>query len=467
MNLFTKIPDRFFGILSSPLKEFYSDILFLIYDEYSVSALGIRREDCIRIMTSYIEEVEDDALDDQLAEDTGETAQSPRDRAGMVLRKLDDTGWVRIETFTDYTQYINLTDYAIKILDVLKKIRDGYEEEFQGYVFDTYNNLYSEGAEKHPDIILEKVYDSTYGLINNLKSLHSNIKTYTERMLSEREISGILSDHFIDYKNEVIDKSYHRLRTSDNVSRYKVRILKRTDDWQRDNKFLDKIAKGMVARERYGDIDEAREETVKKLNFIRESYNGMGPLMEEIDRRNAQYTRASLNQVRHALYSNKDTKGQLAKVLTDLAGYIKGNDVSLNDMPPDEMEGIYYIYSQGYLDDASLYKPRRSSRNAVFEVLREFDIDEVLKDERMKSVRDKMRRTLTRDRINAYVMDLLNDRRSIRASEMKVDSVEEYIRLIYIVDFSLSKKVEYVAEILDERVENGAFSYPEAVIRRK
>lgn len=467
MNLFSKIPDRFFSILSSPLKEFYSDILFLIYDEYSISAMGIKREDCIRIMTSYIEEVENEALDSELAEDMGEVAQNPRDRASMVLRKLEDTGWVKIETFTDYTQYINLTDYAIKILDVLKKIRDGYEEEFQGYVFDTYNNLYSEGAEKHPDIILEKVYDSTYGLINNLKSLYSNIKTYTERVLDEKEISDILSDHFIDYKSEVIDKSYHRLRTSDNVSRYKVRILKKVGDWQRDNKFLERIAKGMVARERYKDMDEARMDITKKLNFIQEGYRDMGRLMEEIDKRNAQYTRASLNQVRHALYSNKDTRGQLAEVLAWTSDYIKNGDVGLNDPMPEEIEDIHSIYSQGYLDDASLYKPRKSTRNPVFEVLEGFEIDDALKDKKIVSLREKMRNTLTRDRINAYVMDLLKDRDDIRTSEMSIESIEDYIRLIYVVAFSLSKRVGYRVKLLDERVEGEVFSYPDAVIRRK
>ncbi|MDI6601331.1 MAG: DUF5716 family protein [Thermoanaerobacteraceae bacterium] len=466
MNLFSRIPDRFFSILSSPLKEFYSDILFFIYDEYSISAMGVKREDCVRIITSYIEEVESDSLDTELMEDIGEAAQSPRDRASMVLRKLEDTGWIEIETFTDYTQYVNLTDYAIKILDVLKKIRDGYEEEFQGYVFDTYNNLYSEGADKHPDIILEKVYDSTYSLINNLKSLYSSIKTYTERILEEKEASEVLSSHFIDYKSEVIDKSYHRLKTSDNVSKYRVRILRKISDWERNNKLLDRIAKGMVERERYKSIDDAKEGIIKTLNFIQEGYRDMGRLMEEIDKRNAQYTRASLNQVRHALYSNRDTRGQLAEVLAWLSGYIKGNDVNFKDPPPEEIDAVHSIYSQGYIDDSSLYKPRKTIRVPQFEVIEGFELDEALKNEKVISIKEKMQKSLTRDRVNAFVMDVLKERASIRASEMDIKSVEDFIRLIYIFAFSQSKRVGYRVDILDERVEGEMFSFPEAIIRR-
>ncbi len=149
-----------------------------------LTSFSIEREVIIDIISDYIEAKQDNdffnsTLEDEIWNESLQDSNTARDRASFVLRKLENHGWIIVETYSNYQQYINLNDYSIKILDTLDKVRKNYQAEYQGYVYATYTLLYSEEAKKKPQDILKL--------------------------------------HFEDYKKEIIDRSYHRLKTSDNV----------------------------------------------------------------------------------------------------------------------------------------------------------------------------------------------------------------------------------------------------------
>lgn len=137
VNLFAVIPERFFSVLASPLKQDYAAILFRIYDQYQLTTFGMERDVVIDLIVDYIEQKDgffEQALADEIWEESLDTPAGPRERAAFILRKLEATGWVVSEVYSNYVQYISLPDYAIKILDVLDKIRRHRQVEYQGYV---------------------------------------------------------------------------------------------------------------------------------------------------------------------------------------------------------------------------------------------------------------------------------------------------------------------------------------------
>ncbi|TEB07679.1 hypothetical protein Psch_01234 [Pelotomaculum schinkii] len=301
-------------------------ILFKIYDQYLLTSLGMERDVVIDVIVDYIEENWEEegqfagALDDEIWDESLDNPAGFRDRAAFVLRKLESCGWLSTETYNNYKQYVNINDYAITILDTLDKVRKNRQAEYQGFVYATYTLLYAEDVERQASLALEKAFEQTEQLLNGLKSLNHNIKRYIERVLAEKQPKDILKIHFEDYKQEILDRSYHRLKTSDNVFRYRPKIIKRINKWYHDPAWVTATAAQEVERGRQASQAEAEKEIYHRLDYIRQTYTGMDEILEEIDRRNVQYANASFLQLKYILNSSKDLEGQLLEILKYLAG---------------------------------------------------------------------------------------------------------------------------------------------------
>ena len=130
--------------------------------------------------------------------------------------------------------------------------------------------------------------------------------------------------------------AYHALKTSDHVSRYRRDIVAQLHTWQRNAEWLTAAADELAAQ---GRLTPAQAEQKSRLlsAFIIDQLESLDPLLDEIDRRHAQYLRTSLRQIRYQLISAdgsfKDRLVSLARRLADAAS--RGRSRLL----PDEMPG--------------------------------------------------------------------------------------------------------------------------------
>ena len=108
MNIFDVVPGNFFNIMTSSNKEIYYDCLKIIYDLYS-SKLGfdITKEEVIDEILSYLDESKEELTSDEGAKITN------KERANYILQKLEDCGWIQIETSNDYVDMINFKVQAL------------------------------------------------------------------------------------------------------------------------------------------------------------------------------------------------------------------------------------------------------------------------------------------------------------------------------------------------------------------
>lgn len=466
MNLFEVIPDRLFSVLASRDRAVYAHLLFLIYDLHKQELYGTPREVIIDAAAAYLEN-ENLTEEDLYPEDS--VGLSPRDKAGAVLRRLQETGWLEIEQRTDYQQYVNLADYGIAVLDTLDKLRRKERAEYAGFVLATYVALTSDEAERNPGLAIGKAFEQTQALVRDLKSLHANIKRYTEQLLQQKEPREILDTHFGEYKLQILDRSYHRLKTTDNVSRFRPRILERIDRWLAEPGWLATAADDEVRRGRYGTAEEAEDSLSSRLSFIRNSYEQMDDLLDEIDRRNAQYAKASLEQVRYLLSSGKDTEGQLA-----LLAQFVGSQMNLGTMAPDdpwpsEWDGLFGLYSAQTIESGSLYSPRTARRNHAPQPLQVETPTAAEREAARARTRQRLATKLTYQRIDEFILSRLGERRGMQALDLGIESVEDFVRLIYVAAYSRHRRVHYQVELQGEKVESasGRFSFKNVRIRRK
>lgn len=460
MELFQILPDRLFSILASPGKAIYAHILFLIYDLHKQELYGTPREAIIDVTAAYLETESTADLEE-------EQGLSPRDKAGAILRRLQETGWLEVEQRTDYQQYINLADYAIQLLDTMDKLRRQERSEYAGYVLATYVALTTDEAESNPGLAIGKGFEQTRFLIRDLKALHQNIKRYTERLMKQKEPREILAMHFGDYKLEVLDRSYHRLKTTDNVSKFRPRILARIDSWLADRGWLDRAAADELRRGRHPSTEAAATALQEQLVFIRSSYEQMDDLLDEIDRRNAQYAKASLEQVRYLLSAGKDLEGRLVALLQLLGAKLEAG--SADDPWPAEWQGLFALESVQALAESSLYTPRTARKSHRPQPLSAAAIPAEQREAARTKARQRLASKLTHQRIDEYVRSQLGERTEMRAAELGIESVDSFVRLIYVAAYGRSRRVGYRVHLAGESLEtgNGRFQFKNIQIRRK
>jgi hypothetical protein len=225
-----------------------------------------------------------------------------------------------------------------------------------------------------------------------------------------------------------------------------------------------------VRRQRFPDREAARKELYRKLDYIRQSYITMDSLLEEIDRRNAQYANASFLQLKYILNSSKNTEGQLLDILKHLAGLRTGGQLRADDPLPEALESLYSIFTQGYLDAGSLYTARENSKNhRPEEMSLPEGPGEEQKSRRLQHYREMLARRMTREKINDYVLEKLAGRPDITAEELGIRDMEDFIKLIYIAAYSPSRLAKYRVDFsLNQRITTAeGFSFKNIRIRRK
>lgn len=141
MNLFDRIPDKFFTILASSKKELYVQALFVLRDAFQ-SELQIRRDDLLAQLTDSLEKgiMDADFTEEAEEEDVDiEEAANVSGKAHLLLRKLKDTGWVETEYAAhSFEEYITIPDYAIEVINLLYDLTSQKTHEYNSYVYGTY-----------------------------------------------------------------------------------------------------------------------------------------------------------------------------------------------------------------------------------------------------------------------------------------------------------------------------------------
>ena len=249
-----------------------------------------------------------------------------------MLRKLESYGWIESETDKSYVQRVNFKEYAVKIIKTLLEIADGKQIEYQGYIYTIYSLARSNT--EHPGIVLLQILDNTDMLITGLKNLNSNIKHYIDELTKHKTVAEIMHVLFNDYITNVVDKAYHRLRTSDNVSKFRPEIIERLESKSHNEDYIAKTAKEISGIREVSEED-GRELVYKYLHEIIEAFRNMDDILMEIDQKNTQYQRAAINRARFLLSGDEDVRGQIKEILLGINEVLNEENM--------ELGGIYRI----------------------------------------------------------------------------------------------------------------------------
>ena len=458
--MFHILPGTFFVPLSSPNRIVYWECICKLFStmEHQLS-FGVERDVLVDELEYYFDQTQ--AAD--MEEDEFQALDS-RGKANSMLRKLEFYGWIEVETDKSYVQRVNFKEYAVKIMKTLLEIAEGKQIEYQGYIYTIYSLVRSNTD--HPGIVLLQILENTDMLITGLKNLNSNIKHYIDELTKHRTVAEIMDALFNDYITNIVDKAYHRLLTSDNVSKFRPEIIERLESKSRNKTYVAKAAQE-IAGIREISVEEGQELVYRYLHEIIEAFRNMDDILMEINQKNTQYQRAAINRARFLLSGDEDVRGQLKEILLGLNEAVNEEQMDLGGIYRIEfLDGLIRLYGSSVMDSNSLYSPTEGRKEFVPQELVAEEPDLLLRQEKMRRITEKMQRILSPEKIGKYVDSQLGDNLEMRAAQFPLENVEDFIKIIYIRLYGQRKNMNYTVESLKE-TEAGGYRFKDFVIRRK
>ncbi|WP_025725250.1 Wadjet anti-phage system protein JetA family protein [Acholeplasma granularum] len=435
MHLFDNIPETFFNVLSSPNKHIYVDCLFIIYDATNSIEDSFQGERGFVIdkLIDYFDELKSDFHIDDIESSTS------RQKSVAVINVLKQNGWLGEEELGDYKTSLNLFDYAIKIIDVLKRIKDGEETEYTGEIYTVYSLLTS--FDIHDGLtIIEQAYKKVEDVLRKLKTLKANIYRYYFDLVKRQkkdDLQSVLERLLVDYKTNFFDSAYYHLKTTDSLPRYKRRILESINEIYQHDAYLDTLANQALEKRRKHDFNDAFNYVEERIRYIKNSVDAIEYLIESIDAKNELYINAAASKIMFLTNTSEDLEGLMNRLFK----------LILSPKKIDYSQ-IFNLFRARNLDENSLQSLRRPRIDAVpEEVNYDQEISDEIKERKMASLLKA--NIFSKKEINNYVTYLLDGDSKILASQINLESDDDFVKLILIFLFSKSIGMIYDVRLLN------------------
>jgi len=469
MKLFEILPEKFFHLFFGKNRLFYAEAVLLLYEQYQIHRFGIQYEIMRDLFQELIETQEELGQCFELEEEqpglTGDFDDLFRVKANALLRRLRETGWIDVEVRDGFRQYIFLPHYSSRILSVLKELCEERSVEYQRFAFVTYQLLSSDEAKKRPSFAILEANSYTQQFVEELRVLINNMKHHMDQLIKKTTVQEVLDHHFDEYKAKIVDRSYHRLKTSDHVSRYRQRILETVQKWLLDRDLFRETVEDGLRNEFFASRDEAEQKLRGTLMSIEEVYGGLDEIFYQIDVRHNQYLRASFDRARYLSQQSQRIDYLLARVL----GWISENGQG-QAFVDAELLALFRLQRVTHLTEQSLLPPRKKPVQHQPEVHKVPEIsEEIRKQLREKSV-ERLRKAITREKIREYVNDHLGNRAEMSIEELAPETIEDFIYLIhvYLYGYEGSSGYRLVREGINKVLSIGDYwFYDRKVVRAK
>jgi hypothetical protein len=470
MKLFDYLPQNLFSILSSKNKEIYIESLFVLRKTFK-QEMVIKKADLISMLIANLDEkmLEMDFSEEQTEENIlvdENTGNNPSAIAHCILRRFKETGWIDIEyQIESFDENITLPDYSVKLINLLYSFTDSTTREYNSYVYSTYSVIKTASQERDKFMFnaLLTAHENTINLVDELKTLHNNIRRYHQELNEYITVNEILKGHFDEYKNLIMDRVYHPLKTLDSVPRFKTPIIKILSEWLDNQALREEILEQAMLRGKYNTKEEASEDIIQKIQEIIEIYEAIDNMLTEIDRKNSAYTRASIEKMRYFLNADRSIKGKLVELLTTIAKNDRKHITHLLDL----MEESVNIFKQESLDEKSLYI--RASRNNKNEArpMEIRTIEDNGGEHALDEFIDKIKKSYSNKRVMEFIKSCMLNKNVIATGDIPLPDDEAFILLVLASLRGNDKNSFYNIEFLEGYVSKNSYRVPDMKFTRK
>lgn len=441
--LLRNIPRTFFHPLASPGAAFYARTLLALFrDNQSQGGLISRSRALEYALVGLEAEValeETSHLDDEEPqfgwEDDGDLAAKRQARAGAVLRYLERCGWLRTEMQRDFRQMFLLPDYAFRFLGVFDALDREEALPLQGLVCSIHDLITAAAREGNAHVRLPEAQRQLIHFQNLLAELHHNMGVHLESVLTKASSSEVLRQFLMGYREDIVDKAYHQLRTTDHLSKFRPAIYGSLERMSQPDALAQASSQWSQA-ERHVDALSSRDRLMALFMDIAERVEGLDGRLEGLDERHAQFVDAAVRMVEKHVRADSTTSGHVHRILETVLHSEDETDISNTDSKAGKLwrglEALVDIFEMSFVDSSSQFVPRKASEKfSEKNVRRKTPLKRDIAAAREKNV-ERMLKAMSAERVSEYARKLLALKDPLLASEIPLSGPQELSLLIYL-----------------------------------
>ena len=468
MELFDVLPERFFGLLAGKCRRIYAEAGLCLYEQYRLAQFGIEQEILRDKFQELIESWAEAGVayeeEDFSAKDAG--TEESRAKANHMIRRMKEFGWLDYEQRENFKIFILLPHYSSRLWGLFANLCEGRAVEYQRFAFTTYQVLSGEAAKAQPSMAVLEAERLAEEFVEELRILLNNIKSKMEQVSAQTSLQDVLSHHFVEYRADIVDRSYHRLKTSDHVSRYRIRILQEVQEIRQNKERLRALCEDAVRRQLADSVEAAEYRMNASLQTIEEIYRGLDDMFAQIDRRHNQYVRASYER---ALYlqqaGSARTESMIAGVLLAIAeAREEGSEVG-------GLSRLFRLQAMDMLLPASRYVPRKKRILEPAAATPVRDVDEALRARVRRESAERVARGISRQKIEAWILEVLGQRGSMEIEELltllRETAEPDLLQLLYVYLYGHDELAKYRLGRHKEIREQDTIRYSNRTLRRR
>lgn len=460
--LFDRVPPGLFGPFGGALAELYWSILSRLYQlEFEGEPYLLVKgttvdlvEEVLRASPSWTERLrEDPALEEEPASDK---ASEPVDAEGGSLRltarrllsRLERAGWFHFEFRASHGQVLCFYPYAARILESLVRVARDEQPVFQGYAHAIASLLRPDAFAPKPGVALHQARRQTLEMVRELKILERNISVFIQRMLDGVESAAGVLEESLEHYRQAVMANYHRLKTIENLFKWRAEIIERIDAIERSEPLLE-AASRWYAEQFTLDLDGARAQVRADLGLLRTRFESIPQIASDIDVRNARFSGAALRKLMYLVRQDHRTEGHLQLLVERLA----------RDEAPDLDFEVFRCELLGSPEGFLYTAPTRRAKPEARPLAERPPLDtESLR----RALAASLHRPFARKQVDAYVAHLLHSREKVPLSEVALEGDEDYARLIFICAYGLDGRSSFRLHVEEGRQgHRGPYLYPE------
>lgn len=463
MDLYNVIPKQFFSLLASKNQSIYVGCILEIYKAYEQgSILGMDKTLARQVLVDYLEY---NPLLEELEGSEEDQTTTNRDRANYILRRMEECEWIDVDVNNDYEEIVNFRDYSITIIEALREIASdslyGYEaegHEFRGYIYTVFSLLSNEHGEY--GMVIEQVYKNTAAFVREIRKLDSRLKYYIRSIIDNSEIKDLIS-LLVNYKIELMDQAYRKLKTSDNINKYRLEIVKKLESYQQDPVIMETIAKEYLVKTK-NNHDLALVRANKRIDDMIDIYNSVNYIIDEIDQKNKVYVNSTIAKIKFLLSDDENIITKLSRILRYTANGIK---TRRSKKVMETIEPLFDIATYQQIGNNSLFTPRGFYRRVDSQFLAENNGGPGVR--LQEEFYKEFERNYSEDVINRYLLDYFRDNTQIKASDIIRNDMsdEAVLRLLYILVYA-GDELDYYIQPLNTEIQHTRFALADFEIIR-
>ena len=447
MQLRNEIPDTFWSLFRSVNRDIYIEALLCINEEYQYNNYFLTREVCIQVLGDMnarkrfkLQWEENETEFDML--------ETPSSR---ILNWLLKTGWLkRIEDYQTLVTNIVIPDYSAVFIEAFERLSSEDMQDTVIYIQQVYATLFSFKNDSRANLgMLRTALVNTKRLNKALQDMLHNMDKFFARLLEQNNYEDLLREHLDGYVEEIVQKKYHILKTSDNFYIYKMDIKKCLRDMREDEEWIEEI------RTRAAQMGDTKDDVLDLLDQIERGFDDIEHRIANMDKEHAKYVRATVTRLNYLLSGETDTKGLVVQLLNRMS---QTEDAQEQDAMIRETGERMNLSLLEILSEKSLYKRRRPRTDFISKMAPDQALPDLDKDDVLKLNRIQMR--YSRSQIEEFIESYM-DGEVMDASKISLMDEEAFEKLILAYDYSTRKNSKYmVLEEEPDQIENGSYKYP-------